>query len=228
MYVVLILINTYLKDKTIKLIKNLKEKKYLNALSILSLITLVILYVAGLRYTSYPVKILNLINTFKYVIMLIPLYLFLFIRNIQNSTPDNIILKSINLLLVGFVNALVMSVMPEFPYRSLFLSCTFIIIAVLMLLPYINIKELKIISIPIFVGALLLLTITLNFYVVILRSWNKDVQERIESSANSSVPTDSYINKAYYEIPNDALDVKLINNSNIFITDDDITSYSLN
>lgn len=318
LYTTLILINTYLKKRTLRFIENLSKKTYLNVLSILSVIALIAFYILGIYKASYSFAILNLINTFKYVIILIPLYLFIFIKSIQNNVSSSQILNSISLLLIGFVDALIMSVMPEFPYRSLFLSCTFIIIATMMLLPYIDLKQVKIISIPILISTISLLLITLNFYLSTLRTWNEDVCAKLESSTDSSLITlpiidqpsnlisnfysysqfdispysvvnfygaryyrhdkiigihynhyllrikkdnldkqsvyfeytnsegtksiskcedasnmqladlSSGTNEAYYELPVSAEDVKLINNSNIYITDDDITTYTLN
>jgi hypothetical protein len=108
------------------------------------------------------------------------------LRCIKHNISAEKLLTNLNLFSVGIVSALAMSVMPECPSRSFFLSCTIINISIISLFNNIEFKKSYILSSAICILSLINLFLTVHYYIISLRSWKKDFNTQITANKGNS------------------------------------------
>ncbi|PRR83064.1 DUF6056 family protein [Clostridium vincentii] len=187
LFAVIVLINTKLKSTFIKYIDIIKKHKKTNTilsiLCILSFICLLILILTNYIPTS---GILLAIYYFKFLLILIPLFIFLFLKCIKQNMSTEQLLVNLNLFFIGIISGLAMYTMPECPDRSFFLSCTIINIAIINLIGYLGFKKSYLLTSSIFILAFITLSLTIHYYIIFLGSWKKDFNTQITASEGSS------------------------------------------
>lgn len=180
LFLVTIFINLNIKDSFFKFIDYLKNKRVVYIFEIISFIFFILFLIFNFIQKSPDSYILVVIYQYKFVITILFLYIFIFSHALRLNGDTKIFLDSFNYLSIGLTSSLAMGVMPEFPSRSLFLSCSFMIISVLKLYSNFKINILNIIVIPL---AAIIFSISLKFYIFDLNSWNKKMTSTLLSSA---------------------------------------------
>lgn len=179
LFVVIVIINTKLKDNLIKYINIIKKKKILNILSILCILSFISLLILHLINYNPTNPILLEIYILNFLLILIPLFIFLILRCIKHDVSVDKLLINLNLFFIGIISGLAMNIMPECASRSFFLSCTIINIAIISLIGYLGLKKSYILTSTIFILSFITLAITMHYYIISLGSWKKDFNNQI-------------------------------------------------